>query len=313
MATNTLNEIFSSILIENLYKGSEFMQRSTDQSSFINGNVVHIPNAGAKPGTEKNRSTFPATATERDDDDLTYLVDSFTVDPIRIRNYVEFQTNYSYQQSITMNAVESLRELITDHTLNNWAGTRTLNGSGGALPGAQVFATTGADGNNLPNGTATGTRKEFTLADFRKAVQILDEQDIPKTGRVCVLPPAMYYELIKDEAIASANRFGTGEASVATGIVDRIYGVDIYHRSTVNTYSTSGTLKAVGAADATTDAYGALFYQEGTVALADGSANIYSRIDDPLHYGALISGEQLMGSSRLRGDNKGVVAIYQGA
>lgn len=318
MATNTLQQVFSSLLQENFYASAEFLMRSQDHSSMVQGSVVHVPNAGAKPNVEKSRSVFPAVVTDRVDDDLTYLTAPYSVDPITIKNAEEFQTNYSIQSSVTSNAISSLRERICDEALYAWASGVTINGGGATqLPASSVLLTTGADGvDNAPTG-ATGNRKSLTYLDFKAAAKELDKQDVSQSGRVAILPPEMYHELIADDKILSHNIFGTGEAPLATGSVARVWGFDIYTRSKVNLYSTAGALKAPNAAVVATDNYGALLYQDNFVCRADGMNNIYTNSGDgngdATYYGHIISGEKMFGSSRLRTDGKGVIAIYQAA
>ena len=311
-----LNEIFRAEFVENLYKGSEFLKHSVSHSDAIVGNVVHIPNAGAKPGVEKNRSSFPATATERADMDLTYFVDSYTLDPIRIRNYVEVQTKPSLQSSVMKNGIETIREDVTDETLYSWANTVTIDGTPTALLASSIISTSGADSaDNLPHGIATGTRKKLVKNDFKKAMKALNKQNLPKTGRVCVLTADMYDELLEDDAIVSANTLGTGETPLATGSVGVLFGFTIFVRSTVLLYTAAGALKAIGATEVATDLGASIFWHESTVAIADGSTAVYTNVGDgngdAFSYGAVVSGEKFMGSSRLRADGAGVIVIRQ--
>jgi len=303
-----LQEIWIRDIEDNKFKDNEFLMRSVDHSGFVVGNVVHIPNSGGNPNVEVNRSSFPASATERTDVDRTYNVDSFTTDPIRIRNFEEVQTSYSKRNSVMGQHINTIKEAMADTVLYRWAADAT-DAAG------RIISTTGADTGILPNGTATGTRKVITMDDVRKAAAMLDKDNVSKSGRVMIMPSDLYYELVGSDSVAFANRFGG--ATQQSGVVDRLYGFDIYTRSTVNLYNGSTkALKAVGAAEAITDSYGVLFYQQDTVALANGSTNVYSQSGDggngdPLNYGVIISSELLMGSKALRTDLKGVGAIVQ--
>jgi hypothetical protein len=304
-----LQEIWVRDIQEVLYEGNEMLQRSIDHSGFISGSVVHIPNSGANPGSEINRSSFPATITERNDVDRTYNVNSFTTDPIRVRNFQEIQTSYAKRSSVMSQHIETLKEDIGFNTLYNWGVDAT------EIAG-RIVTTTGAATAALPNGTATGTRNLLTMDDIRSAAAKLDKDNMPKAGRVMTMPVDMYYELVGVDSVAFANRFGG--ATQQTGVVDKLYGFDIYMKPTVNTYvGTANTIKAVGAAEAIADCNGVLFWSVGAVALADGAANLYSDAGDggngsPTNYGVVISAEQLMGSKALRSDLKGVGAIVQG-
>lgn len=304
-----LQEIWIKDIQETLFEGNEMLQRSVDHSGFIVGNIVHMPQSGANPGSEINRSSFPATITERTDVDRSYPVDSFTTDPIRVRNFEEIQTSYSKRSSVMGQHIDTLKEDIGYNVLYNWAKDATE-------VGGRILTSTGAATAALPNGTATGTRNLVTMNDIRLAAAMLDKDNVPKAGRVMTMPVDIYYELIGVDSVASADRFGS--ATQQTGVVNKLYGFDIYVKPTVNTYvGTANTIKAVGAAEAIADCNGVLFWQSNAVALADGSANLYSESGDggngsPTNYGVVISAEQLMGSRSLRADLKGVGAIVQG-
>jgi hypothetical protein len=318
MATQTLIQVFSSLLNENIYRDNEFMLQSVDHSAFINGSIVHVPNAGVKPTVVKNRSTFPATAAERDDIDLTYAISNLSVTPVRIRNAVEFQTNYSIQNSVVTNARNALAESMAEELLYSWVSTITRNDDGTpaaiALPAGQILPTSGAAGtNNAPDGV--GDNKQMALTEIKLSAKILDNQDVAKSGRYAVLPVEMYYELIDDAKITDASAFGTGEAPLATGAVRRLWGIDIFVRSAVNIYDAAGVLQAAGSTPTTGDLHGAVVWQKDYVTRADGMNNVYVNSGngngDALQYGHVVSSEKMFGGTRLREDNKGVVAIVQ--
>lgn len=58
-------EIWVKSIIEGLFANNTFAARSIDHSEFVNEKTVHVPNAGAAPNVEKNRTVFPANVTER--------------------------------------------------------------------------------------------------------------------------------------------------------------------------------------------------------------------------------------------------------
>ena len=180
-----LQEIWVKDIQESLYEGNEMLQRSVDHSGFIVGNIVHIPNSGANPGSEINRGTFPATITERTDVIRSYNVDSFTTDPIRVRNFTEIQTSYSKRSSVMGQHIETLKEDIGYNTLYNWAKDATE-------AGGRILTSTGANTAALPNGTATGTRDLVTMNDIRLAAAMLDKDNMPKAGRVMTMPVDIY-------------------------------------------------------------------------------------------------------------------------
>ena len=80
-------EIWTNYIMGNLFKNNEFLNYAYNADQYVlAGKVVHIPQAGAKPGTQRNRTQLPASVTQRTDVDITYAIDEFTSDPILIPN-----------------------------------------------------------------------------------------------------------------------------------------------------------------------------------------------------------------------------------
>ena len=79
-------EIWIDSIVGNLFPDNSFASRSADHSAFVNNKTVHVPNAGAKPGVIKGRTSFPASVKSRTDNDLTYEIGEFTTDPFRVPN-----------------------------------------------------------------------------------------------------------------------------------------------------------------------------------------------------------------------------------
>ena len=78
-------EIWMNHIVENLFADNSFLSKAFDADEFVNqGKTVHIPNAGAPSNVVKNRNTFPAEVKSRDDIDLTFDLDNYSTDPIKI-------------------------------------------------------------------------------------------------------------------------------------------------------------------------------------------------------------------------------------
>lgn len=73
---------------------------------------------------------------------------------------------------------------------------------------------------------SAGTAVAFNDAAFRSAVQTLDDNDVPMSQRVFVIPPA-----VKSAMLAEANYISTDFVTgkpVETGKIGSLYGIDIY-------------------------------------------------------------------------------------
>ncbi|CAB4191917.1 Major capsid protein Gp5 [uncultured Caudovirales phage] len=304
-------EVWLADITENLYKNNEFILESTSHDGYVVNKTVHVPQAGSKPGVTVNRSSLPASATARTDSDLTYNVDEYSTDPIILTNVDELQISYPKRMSIMQNNINTLNETIGDYVANKWA----------ANTSSTIVRTSGAAGSALAPG-ATGTRLKLTVTDVANAAKTLDTQNIPREGRVLLLPADMFWELMESSDVlrASYNGFQMNPSVLATGQIAALFGFKIMIRSTVNVFTNAGTpvLKAVGAATAVTDNYGAIAYHPSVVAKAKGGVSLFSQsgdntMGDPTYYGVIMSALVMLGAKMTRSTGYGVVNLVQAA
>jgi len=302
-----LKEVWINDIQENLFEGSEFILKGKDHSAFVSNSVVHVPQAGSVPNTEKNRAVFPATITERTDTDLNYPVDSYSTDPVRVRRIDEVQTSYNKRQSVMGDHIQTLNEEIGDNVANTWAA------DGGTIDVERVFRTTGAGGADVPTGS-TQDGKRLVHTDIRLLAKKFDRDNIPKKGRTLVMPPEMYYDLFEGATNSQILRKDYLNAvALPEGVVDRLYDFDIMLRPTVVIFTANSTVKkAVGAAPAGTDVFGAIAFHQSVVSYAKEAIHVYEDAQRPEHYGDVLSAEVLLGAAKLRSDQKGVASLIQG-
>lgn len=303
-------EIWSKDIQDNLFQDNAFMNRVRNFSEWVSFKTVHVPQAAAGPNVVKDRSVLPGTISGRTDTELTFNLNSFTSDPIVLRNLDEVQLSYNKRSSILFNIVETLRFVISTHSLYAWAPS-------GA---SRIVRTTGtAVATNLPHSTATGTRKMITLADIAAAKKKLDEDNVPSSGRILLVNAGMYnIDILGISNIIQADQFGS--PNLPAGVVARVMGFDIMQRSDVLVYDNTGTpvIKTIdgnGAltAAATSDNGAALAFHPNYLAHAVGAITPFYNENVAEYYGSIFSAEVLHGASKLRTDQKGVVAIVQAA
>lgn len=187
-------EIWVKSIIEGLFANNTFAARSVDHSEFVNEKTVHVPNAGAAPNVEKNRTVFPASVTERKDVDLIYQMDEFTVDPVRIPHAEQVELSYNKRESVTRQSRRKLAQDIYESIIYNW------------IPeGVKVVETLGeAVAAHIKE--ATGNRKRMTKQTVEELQTLFDEQDIPEEGRCILLDARMYNQLLNSLTDAERQR-----------------------------------------------------------------------------------------------------------
>lgn len=304
-------EVWLTDLQESTFQDSSFMKRSISDDAFVVNKTVHLPNSGSKPGVSINRTVLPASIAERTDTETTYDLSEFTTDPILLRNIDELQISYDKRQSIMMQNQETLREKVSFYCANIWATPQA------GITNTVIRTTGSAVGTALAPG-ATGTRLAVTLTDINNLAKKLDNDLVPKQGRILLMPTDLFWQLhaISEVVRASYNGFQSNPSVVASGVIAAVSGFEIMTLPVVNVYDGSGVLKAVDAATATTDNLACLAWHPAYVRRALGAIDVFADSGDngrgkPEYFGSVLSALMMFGASVARKDNKGVVNLVQ--
>lgn len=295
-----VKEIWVQDIADNLFPDDSFIMRSIDDSAFADANgVVNLPQAGAKPNTEKNRSTYPATVSGRADSNATYLLDEFSTDPTRVRRLEELEVSYAKRMSVLRNHLLSLQQKIHQDILFNW---------GAELP-THIIRTSGDSRPANANG-ATGNRKKVTLDDIRSARKRLVKDDVGITGLVMLVPAEMEEDILGIPEVIDASKFGG--ANLPNGVVARLLGFDIYVRSASLEYDNAAlpVKQAFGTSDVALNS-SILCWNENFVRRAVGTINVYQDLDRADHYGDVFSTDARAGGRKAYGTGLGVVSIVE--
>ena len=308
MALN--KEIWLQTIEEQLFKNDEFLNVvGLDHSAYVNNITVHIPQAGSNPTVSKNLNVFPAPVSSRTDADLTYNIDLYYSQPIRVGVDETQYLSYDKRMSVLSSHLKKMRNVIGNNTLYQW---------GGGVPSASIIRTSGTAVATALAPSATGTRKVATLSDFYNANNILDAQNLnPSDNRYAIIPSSMYWQLINDSNITKSLEWGSSPVA-PSGKVPMIAGITLLKRSTVNVWDNTGTpvIKAVDgegtpSSPATSDNLGILIVSESYVSKAVGNIDVYTDNKNPLYYGDIMSVVVAQGASKMRTNGEGIVALIQ--
>ncbi len=293
---------------ETLLPANDFVNKSKSHNEFVNDLTVHIPQAGTAVSVQKNRSTLPATIAERTDTDRTYNLNEYTTDPILIRDIDEIQTSYSKRQSVMRDHITQINDTIGQNVLNTWGGVGLISATNG-----QIVLTTGTSTSDITPPGGTSTRKAVLINDLASAASKLDEEDVPQDNRWMIMPAKMYHNMLLENSTELLHMDFMNKGNLPDAVVRRIWGFNIMIRSSVNIYENSATpvIRAVGAATATDDNFGAVGWHPDFVATAMGSIKVFANDGEAAFYGDILSARVDHGSTTLRTDGAGVVSIVQ--
>jgi hypothetical protein len=306
-------QLWLTTIQEQLFKSDEFLNLvGLDHAEYVDNKTVHIPQAGSNPTISKNLTSFPAPIGTRTDADLTYDVDLYYSQPIRLGRDETAFISYDKRASVLSSHMKKMRNVLGNNTLYKWAAPTS------ATAGLQV-RTTGAATSALAPG-ASGTRKAPTLADFNNANAILDGQDLnPADARYAIIPAAMYWGLVNDTNISKYLEWGASPVA-PTGKVPMISGITLLKRSSVLVYDNTGTpvIKTVNdegtpTATATSDNMGILVVSESYVSKALGNIEVFDNAGVAQYFGDIMSIMVGFGASKMRTNGEGIVSIIQAA
>ncbi|QQR95609.1 MAG: hypothetical protein IPJ93_02390 [Bacteroidota bacterium] len=257
-------EIWTRHIQESLFKDNDFLNYAFNADQYvIQGKVVHIPNAGAAPSIVRNRSSLPATVTQRTDVDITYSIDEYTSDPVLIPNADTVELAYDKLSSVLDESESAIRETVADWMLYHWRPEAT----------SSIIRTTGADvAAHMPG--ATGNRKKLVLADIKKARLTMNKQNIPKSDRYLMIDSDMYDQLM-DELNITQYRESAKDLDLPKGVIGKLYGFFLMERTSVMTANNASTpiIQLPGASTNTTDNGVAFAWHKNSVERALGTVD----------------------------------------
>lgn len=296
--------IWQKTLVENFYPDNSFASKSVDDSVFVSAHKVIIPNAGKPSTVVKNRQTKPATVSGRADNDIEYVIDELTTDPIYIPNIDKVELSYDKRNSIISNDRAQLQNEAHLNLLDRW---------GKGVKSANVLLTTGTKERDAHTSeTATGKRKCITKEDLLKIMTCMDADNVPEEGRYLLLDAYMYADLLADLSESDKWMF-QNSANMQKGVLGNLYGLNIMKRSKVLRVKNDKTLLSWSEDAVAGELAAGLAWHEKSVSRALGEIKIYDSINNPLYYGDIYSFLLRTGGSVRRYDNKGIYLLAEAA
>ena len=290
-------EIWQRTIVEGLFADNSFLSRAVNDDMYVNeGKRVHIPNAGAPSGVQKNRTVVPAEASKRVDTDIDYVLDELTTNPVQIPYADEVELSYNKRNSVIDQDRKQLIFHAGEAMLASW------------LPAASHRVQTSGQGVPAWTPDATGLRKAIRPADVAALQLRMNADNVPIEGRVLLLDANMYQQLLDGMTQTQAIGFFQA-ADIKRGVMGMLYGFEVMMRSTVYRFAAGGSLKAYDADGSATDLAGGLAWQRDSVSRALGEVVMFDRVDDPTYYGSVYSFLVRVGGAIRRADKKGVYAI----
>ena len=253
------------------------------------GDVVHFPAPARGDATAKSAET-----------EVTLIQESGTEKTVTINQHYEYSR--LIEDFAEVQALSSLRRFYTDdagYALSKRIDTDILvlgrEAQGGAATNAYTKAYIGGDGATLYV-AANNNESAITDAGFRRAIQRLDDADVPMDNRNFVIPPSARNTIMGLSRFTEQAFVGSGE-TIRNGQIGDMYGVKVF--VSTNATTTSGTANARIAL---------LFHPEWAVLVEQLGVRVQTQYKQE-HLGTLLTADTLYGVGELRDTSAVALAV----
>jgi len=201
------------------------------------GDVMHFPSPARGSAAVKTASS-----------QVTLIAESGTEKTVTINQHYEYSR--LIEDFAEVQALSSLRRFYTDdagYALATRIDTSLIELGRGAQGGSGTAAYNRAylagDGSTLyVDGTNVGTA--LTDAGLRRAIQRLDDQDVPMDGRFLIVPPSTRNTMMGLARFTEQAFVGDG-GTIRNGQIGDVYGVKVFVTTNADTATTTTTRVAL--------------------------------------------------------------------
>ena len=281
-------QVWTSQIMENFYPDTTFLSYVRDFSELAENDIINLADVGFDPDVLINNTTYPIAIVERDDTPKSFELNLFETVNTLVRNPEAVELAYDKLESVIYGHRMALQAKTAAKAAHAYAPQEDTDFT-------PVTPTTGED-----NGDGF---KRVRVEDFLKHKRRYDIMNIPADKRFLVLEPRHLEDLILYDlkAFKDITDFVNGKPK-------RFAGFNILE-FTENAVYNAETFKkkSFGAVEAETDTFCSFSFSSDEVMKADGTVQMYERLNDPELRGTVVGFDKRFIALPIR--NKGVGAI----
>lgn len=274
-----LKRLFSDDLQKRLFPDNSFYAGTQQDVAAVNVEKIEIPqDEDGEAEIVVNPTVFPLPISIEEDKKKEYGADLLVTKPTMVTYNNQLLVSYNKRAAKLEKHLKSIDRQLAERIMFGW----------GPSLATFIRQTTGVATRAGSTPGATGVRKVAVEADFMWAFTLFNQMNIPMDQRRVVVPPTMLEDII---AIKKAYGQGTDSNNelLAKGAVTKILTFDVFVRSATQIYTEAAlpVKKAIGAASAVTDNWGAIFYHTKMVRHIKGEVQVWM---DPVPRGEYAGG-----------------------
>lgn len=281
-------QVWTDQIMTGFYPDASFLNYAKDFSALADNDIINMADAGFDPDVLINNTTYPIVIKERADTPLSFELDLFETENTLVRNPEAVELSYDKMETV----IYGHRMALQNKTLVKAAHAFAPNSNTVSTP---VLRTTGDD-----NGDGF---KRLKIEDILKLKRSFDVMNIPVDSRYLVLDPRHTEDLILYDLKSFKDI-----TDFVNGTPKRFAGFNILEFTNNPTFdNTTGVKKSFGAVVSGNDVFSSFAFSSNEVMKADGTVQMYERINDPELRGTVVGFDKRFIALPIR--NKGIGAI----
>ena len=281
-------QIWTDQIMTGFYPTASFLNYVKDFSQLADNDIINMADAGFDPTVLVNNTTYPIAITQRVDTPLSFELDLFETENTLVRSPEAVELAYDKMESV----IYGHRMALQTKTALKAAHAYAPNSDSEFTP---VIRTTGED-----NGDGY---KRLKIEDILRLKRKFDIMDVPVDKRFLVLDPRHTEDLILYDLKAFKDI-----TDFVNGIPNRFAGFNILEFTKNPVFdNATGVKKSFGAVATEDDVFSSFAFSSEEVMKADGTVNMFERLNDPELRGTVVGFDKRFIALPLR--NKGIGAI----
>jgi N4-gp56 family major capsid protein len=281
-AATFIPEVWSDEIVA-AYKKSLVMANLVKKMSFKGkkGDVVHVPAPVRGDASAKTANTQVNLIAATEGEILININNHFEYSRL-IEDIVEAQALSSLRSFYTEDAGFALGKQVDTSLIRLARGARSGNAANQAYTGG-IIGSTGV-------AYTSGTSNAAAIADagIRRAIQLLDDQDVPMDGRTLVVPPVARNSMLGIARFTEQAFKGNG-STLMNGEFGDIYGVKVYVSTNCDT----------AAGNTITDRVALMFHRDWAVLVEQIGVRAQTQYKQE-YLGTLFTADTLYGVAEMR-------------
>lgn len=273
-------EVWLPLVMEDPYPKSHFLSEATDMSALVEYDKINLAEAGIDPNVIVDNTVYPVPIVAASDVHKELTLKTYDTENTVVRNAIAIELSYDQRALYAAKHKKALAKKL-------------------GLDAAYMYAPSAADASKYNSIVNLGANDSIIdgIIDLQSAYDIFDADE----DRILVLSPQHKAKIAKeDKALYKAIIAEPGA---------ELYGFKIYTYSRNPIYiAATGIKAAAGAAFVPeTHKYSSFAFVGSEVMVADGSAEMFSRLKDPEARGDIFGFQKRALALPIRGKYQGAI------